>query len=110
VVHGLEILRRLNDQASASSDLSACLGAEAHLADAVPPRLGDGLLPCPLCGEIVTLEDEWTEWYDQIEETERQHKYETIQCKVCSLILTNYERDIDVRKTWNRRAGGSRTF
>jgi tyrosine-protein phosphatase YwqE len=42
VVHGLETLKRLNDQASASSDLSACLGAEAQLADAVPPRLGDG--------------------------------------------------------------------
>ena len=45
MVHGLETLKRLNDQACASSDLSACLGADAQQADqasAVPPRLGDG--------------------------------------------------------------------
>ena len=42
MVHGLETLKRLNNEASSSSDLSACSGADARNSGLVSPRSSDG--------------------------------------------------------------------
>lgn len=87
-----------------SSGSSACCGADATHSGLVSPRCGDGLLPCPLCGESVKLEEECTEGYDDENETEYHKWYHHIECK-CGLSLTNYNKDINVRETWNTRKG-----
>jgi Lar family restriction alleviation protein len=100
MVHGLETLKRLNDQASASSDLSACLGADAQLADAVPPRLGDGLLPCPFCGQ--EQEDIWG-----VELRDDDGSYQWVACRKCDATGPMVQSETLAIELWNKRAGGS---
>lgn len=86
-----------------SSDLSACLGADAQLADkasAVSPRLGDGLLPCPFCGKPVNHPLATT-----IGRSEDGHY--GVVCNYCESSGPSASTKKIAQLLWNKRAGGS---